>query len=73
MSGNVWEWVEDWYGDRTYERDNGPTTGTYKVLKGGSFHSDKKYLNVDYRKKHLPDRTNKLIGFRVVRNVAASN
>ena len=73
MSGNVWEWVEDWYGDRTYERDNGPTTGTYKVLKGGSFHSDKKFLNVDYRKKHLPDRTNKLIGFRVVRNVVASN
>lgn len=72
MSGNVWEWVEDWYGDRTYERDNGPTTGTYKVLKGGSFHSDKKFLNVNYRKKHLPDRTNKLIGFRVVRNVAAS-
>ena len=73
MSGNVWEWVEDWYGDRTYQRDNGPATGTYKVLKGGSFHSDKKFLNVDYRKKHLPDRTNKLIGFRVVRNVAASN
>ena len=72
MSGNVWEWVEDWYGDRTYERDNGPSTGTYKVLKGGSFHSDKKFLNVDYRKKHLPDRTNKLIGFRVVRNVVAS-
>lgn len=73
MSGNVWEWVEDWYGDRTYQRDNGPETGTYKVLKGGSFHSDKKFLNVDYRKKHLPDRTNKLIGFRVVRNVVASN
>lgn len=73
MSGNVWEWVEDWYGDRTYERGNGPANGTYKVLKGGSFHSDKKFLNVDYRKKHLPDRTNKLIGFRVVRNVVASN
>ena len=73
MSGNMWEWVEDWYGDRTYERDNGPATGTYKVLKGGSFHSDAKFLKVDYRKKHLPDRTNKLIGFRVVRNVEASN
>lgn len=72
MSGNVWEWVEDWYGDRTYERDNGPATGTYKVLKGGSFHSKAEFLKVDYRKKHLPDRTNKLIGFRVVRNVAAS-
>ena len=73
MSGNVWEWVEDWYGERTYERDNGPASGTYKLLKGGSFHSDKKYLNVDYRKKHLPDRTNKLIGFRIVRNVSATN
>ncbi len=73
MSGNVWEWVEDWYGDRTYERDNGPATGTYKVLKGGSFHSNAEFLKVDYRKKHLPDRTNKLIGFRIVRNVESSN
>lgn len=73
MSGNVWEWVEDWYGERTYERDNGPLSGTYKVLKGGSFHSDKKFLKVDYRKKYLPDRTDKVIGFRVVRNVRAIN
>lgn len=73
MSGNVWEWVEDWYGERTYERDNGPASGTYKVLKGGSFHSNKEFLKVDYRKKHLPDRTNKLIGFRIVRNVKTTN
>lgn len=73
MSGNVWEWVEDWYGERTYERDNGPASGTYKVLKGGSFHARKDFLKVDYRKKHLPDRTNKLIGFRIVRNVKTTN
>lgn len=73
MSGNVWEWVEDWYGERTYERDNGPASGTYKVLKGGSFHARKEFLKVDYRKKHLPDRTNKLIGFRIVRNVKTTN
>lgn len=73
MSGNVWEWVEDWYGERTYEHDNGPASGTYKVLKGGSFHARKEFLKVDYRKKHLPDRTNKLIGFRIVRNVKTTN
>jgi formylglycine-generating enzyme required for sulfatase activity len=42
MSGNLWEWCQDWYGAVYYEespKDNpqGPKTGTSRVLRGGSW------------------------------------
>ncbi len=40
MHGNVWEWVIDWYGPylSAAQRDpTGPTTGTDRVMRGGSF------------------------------------
>ena len=40
MHGNVREWCENWYGDysgKALTDPKGPDTGTFRVLRGGSF------------------------------------
>ncbi|GBU22103.1 hypothetical protein R80B4_02008 [Fibrobacteres bacterium R8-0-B4] len=69
MIGNVWEWVSDWYGDysSTAQADpTGPSSGSDRVNRGGSWHDVARFCRVSYRNEFNPDDSISFIGFRLV-------
>lgn len=71
MLGNVWEWVSDWYQPDSYSKsvsDNpkGPTEGTKKVRRGGSYHCSPHLIRPGYRAADLPSKAFSVLGFRLV-------
>ncbi|MBS1799652.1 MAG: formylglycine-generating enzyme family protein [Acidobacteria bacterium] len=74
MTGNVWEWTQDWFGTAHPKHETvnprGPKHGTEKAMKGGSFLCHASYCNryrVAARTKNTPDSSTSNIGFRCVR------
>ncbi|MDR1424466.1 MAG: formylglycine-generating enzyme family protein [Azoarcus sp.] len=74
MHGNVWEWVWDWYGEGVYAAGapagtldpKGPPEGAGRVLRGGSWSNDLRYLRSSHRNVHAPDYKSDTAGFRVL-------
>jgi len=69
MSGNVWEWVNDWYQSDYYDsppysNPPGPASGTNKVLRGGSFYNSWNRVRAAYRDYFSPDSRYEGFGFR---------
>ncbi|MFO8007862.1 MAG: bifunctional serine/threonine-protein kinase/formylglycine-generating enzyme family protein [Candidatus Brocadiia bacterium] len=68
--GNMLEWCRDWYDSRYYyaspvDDPKGPDSGTYRVLRGGSWADKPQEVHAAFRKAHLPDSRGPMYGFRV--------
>jgi formylglycine-generating enzyme required for sulfatase activity len=75
MSGNVWEWCWDWFDEKYYNkspRQNpiGPESGSFRVLRGGSWYVNPQDCRVADRSVNSPDDRSSYVGFRLARTVS---
>lgn len=69
MSGNVMEWCQDRYGrysSGSQTNPTGPSSGSYRVLRGGSWDYDARFCRVSNRNINYPDDRRNYSGFRLI-------
>ena len=72
VHGNVWEWVQDWYDSNYYSSSpktdsKGPSSGSYRVLRGGGWNYNAVDARSADRGNSYPGSRYSDIGFRLVR------
>ena len=69
MSGNIFEWCSDWYGNYTADPQTnppGPTTGLYRLIRGGSIQYNSAFCRVSARLDAYSNYSGEVVGFRLV-------
>ena len=69
MHGNVIEWCQDWYGSYptgAVTNPSGPSSGSYRVIRGGSWVNEARFCRSAFRGGCFPGNRHADVGFRLV-------
>ncbi|MCP5426040.1 MAG: SUMF1/EgtB/PvdO family nonheme iron enzyme [Gammaproteobacteria bacterium] len=70
LHGNVWEWVQDWFGDYATEAQHNPTgpeDGAHRTYRGGGWFNRFESCRSTSRYRDGPNARHSDLGFRVVK------
>jgi len=73
LAGNVWEWVQDWFGPYpggAVRNPTGPSNGAWRLIRGGSWNLVPGVLRSSNRAWFVPEYRSISLGFRCVQGVA---